>query len=177
MLCHQLAGTNTLHTSYQQCSLKWHNTTKAQDWTKWVTISKQTKIHKIASGITVPGPEKTDEKWTNATVIKFKYQKHLKCDSPLETSWLSASCLMVVHSPVQPPNLPDRLWPLLTILFGLLPLNQLKVRLRDDPRFFLLLLILFCKANISVMSLGTRSPVELLLDILNCHLLQSRHLL
>lgn len=123
------------------------------------------------------GLVKTNEKWINDTTMKFKHQKHLKCDLPLETLWLSVSCLMVVHSPVQSPNLPDRLWPLLTILFGLLPLNQLKVRLRDESRFFLLLLVLFCMASISVMSLGTRSPVELLLDIFTCHLFQSCHLL
>lgn len=72
---------------------------------------------------------------------------------------------MVTHSPVRPARLTDRLWSLLTLLLCLLPFNQLSALPREVPRFFLPLLTLLWRASTSVMSLGTKSPMELLLDI------------
>jgi len=92
----------------------------------------------------------------------YRYWSRKSFCLPLEASLLAWICLAVTLSPDRTHGPPILVCPLLRLLLRLLPLNQLKARPKDEPRFFLLA----CRARISVMSLGTRSPVELLLDIL-----------
>ena len=80
--------------------------------------------------------------------------------SPFAGSWFWSPSLASV-TPVT-----VRLSPLLTVFFLRLPFNQLKACPRELPGFLLPRWALACLANISVTSLGTRSPVDLLRDIL-----------
>lgn len=80
--------------------------------------------------------------------------------SPFAGSWFWSPILASI------PTIPVCFSPLVTLFFFRLPFNQLNACPRELPGFFCPRWALASRAKISVMSLGTRSPVDLLRDIL-----------
>lgn len=80
--------------------------------------------------------------------------------SPFAGSWFWSPILASI------PTRPVCFSPLVTLFFFRLPFNQLNACPRELPGFFCPRWALASRAKISVMSLGTRSPVDLLRDIL-----------